>query len=236
VVIEGTLACSDAQEMWKTNWLDQRSVPFPIFAEVLYKTLGEERSLQSTEYKCVHRLCAEKQESSTVEVVTLQRFGMVVSWIGAFKGPGAPWLKRLFDIMGMPWFHGDIERQDAERLLKTHAQKNSWLIRFSLTEPIWNSPLTVSKLVKKNVILHQRIYRGENGFYFYLGNEGRDQPKVFKEGDFSNLRPALFKESSLKPRKGLGNSPYCDIFLDMQQLLTCMYMPNPETNSETSSN
>jgi len=76
--------------------------------------------------------------------------------------------------------------------------------------------------------LHQRIYRSENGFYFYLGNEGQNQPKVAKEGDFSDLRPFLFKESRLKPRRGLQNSPYCDIFLDMQHLLTCMYQPTPE--------
>jgi len=226
-VIEGSIHCPQAAHMWKKHWLhkDEKIVPFSEFAEVLFDTLGEERSLVSTEYRCLHRLLAEKQDSSSIEVVSLPRFGLVVDWIGSFNQSNqGTWLQRLFDVMGMPWFHGDIDRLTAEKLLKNSGQKNCWLIRFSLTEPVWTAPFTISKLVKKNTILHQRVYRAGNGYYFYLGNEGASQDKIFREGDFSKLRPELLKHG-LKPKKGIRNGKYQDLFSEMGAAFICMYQP-----------
>lgn len=63
------------------------------------------------------------------------------------------WLQRLTNLMKYNWFHGDIDKNRSELLLR-QAKKNSFLVRFSYTSPT-QTPFTLSKVTSKGaLVLH----------------------------------------------------------------------------------
>lgn len=90
-------------------------------------------------------------------MVSVQKFAHFVDWFGPLTLKSADnftIFARMKLIMNQAWFHGDITKEDAERLLATE-KSGTFLLRLSVSEP--TAPYTISKKTKKGQINHQRI-------------------------------------------------------------------------------
>jgi len=84
-------------------------------------------------------------------------------------------------ILEQSWFHGDISKENADSSLATNKiQENTgikffgnpigpqgdFLIRLSFFEPVEKHPFTITKVDKKGVIFHQRIFYDEEAHLY----------------------------------------------------------------------
>ncbi len=84
------------------------------------KILANELKLPLSDFTSLQQLLATKQGTSSDElVVTIERFGQIVQWFGAFFLPSeAPSiLADINTLINSSWFHGDISKDVAEKRL-----------------------------------------------------------------------------------------------------------------------
>jgi len=183
-------------KMWKTLWPGQLQTSWNQFSVECYKSLGEPLARErDTKYKCLQALLEQDQ------VVTLERFGFFSKWFYPFnKGV----LGRVMETMKLPYFHGDISRKECEAFLSSF-KKGSFLIRLSTTEPVNQSPFTISKVSGKGDINHQRIYVMDKqaGFYVHTKDKKKKLVNLEVEGPLNNLL------KNKKVVKELGLSTAC---------------------------
>jgi len=80
----------------------------------------------------------------------------------------------MLEIICHPWFHGDIDKDEAKDLLTTHKPKEGkakallYLVRLSTSEPVDKNPFTISKWTKEDKIVHQRIQYEEESNECYI--------------------------------------------------------------------
>jgi len=132
----------DAANMWKKNWIGEIQTSWVKFSTIFYKQIGEPLARErerNIDYQCLRKILCE---STPNEHVTLERFGTFLKWFGPLKQGKI--LEKTKTLMQAPWFHGDIQRQDAETLLSAFP-KGNYLVRLSFNEPIAKTPFTISK-------------------------------------------------------------------------------------------
>jgi len=149
-----------AAKMWKNKWPGELSISWNKFVTEYYSFLEipyEKDRESDQKYKCLKFvLCPEKGDQQDT-LVTLDRFGHFLKWFGPTHSASGNVLERLAELLLNKWFHGDISREKSESLLAA-AEKGTYLVRLSATEPIERAPFTISKVTKTGEINHQRIY------------------------------------------------------------------------------
>jgi len=193
---------------WKTE------VPFSTFAEVLYKELGIPRELVDIRYRALERLLAEKHELMQNQIVNIEKFENILTWIGGLQAPGRkPWLDRIILLLSQKYFHGPIDRVACELALQREKKKGAYMVRFSTTEPS-KTPFTISKLLdpKKGVVNHQRVYYSKADGLYVIIKDKKGEKKVAVKGEISELVDKIRKELDLT-NPDCGQSPYADLFV-----------------------
>jgi len=113
---------------------------------------------EDTKYKCLKAILATKHPDETLIdrpfVVTVERFGHFLANFGPLSLYRETILERLDKTLRQKWFHGDIQKEDAETLLKKHSVHGCFLIRLSTTIA---GCFTISKVSREGKINHQRI-------------------------------------------------------------------------------
>jgi len=80
----------------------------------------------------------------------------------------------MLEIISHPWFHGDIDKDEAKDLLVTQKPKEGkskallYCVRLSTSDPVDKNPFTISKWTKENKIVHQRIQFEEETNELYI--------------------------------------------------------------------
>jgi len=128
-LVEGTLSCPIAAHMWYQNWAGKTEVQFSFFAETLFKQLGVPRELTHIRYRALERLLSEKHELMQHNIVKIERFGLVLNWMGPLNAQRrAPFLERIPTLFSQKYFHGPIEKVPCEAALQREKKKEHlWL-------------------------------------------------------------------------------------------------------------
>jgi len=113
----------------------------------------------------------------------------------------------MLEIISLPWFHGDIDKDEAKDLLTTHKPKEGkskalvYLVRLSTSEPVDKNPFTISKWTKEGKIVHQRIQYEEDTKEYYVTIKEKGETK--RIGSTKGLCDFI----SLITEKGLVDDP-----------------------------
>jgi serine/threonine protein kinase len=156
--------------LWSDNWFGQNHCTWNKFLQPFYKKMGEplgrDREIQ-TSYKILLFLLTKDSSTDGALIVDVEAFGRFLAWFGPLTGKGSPsFLERMLAICSEKWFHGTIERTQAEALLAQYKRKGSFLVRLSLTDP-HACPFTISRLTMGKAVEHQRIFRSKDGVSLY---------------------------------------------------------------------
>jgi len=167
-MVDVTIVDEPAAKMWKSLWPGQLQISWNQFSVEFYKLIGQTLHRdRDIKFKCLQALLEIDQ------VVTLERFGFFSKWFYPLnKGV----LDRLVETLKLPYFHGDISRKESEAFLSSF-KKGSFLIRFSMTDPVQVSPFTITKVSDKGDINHQRIYVMEKQAGFYIHTKDKKKKR-----------------------------------------------------------
>jgi len=141
--------------------------------------------------------------------VTLERFALLPKWFGPLlrAQEKKTILDTMLEIISHPWFHGDIDKDEAKDLLTTHKPKEGkskallYLVRLSTSEPVDKNPFTISKWTKDEKIVHQRILFEDETNELYLS--------VLEKGEQKRIgsQKGLIDLISIITEKGLVGEP-----------------------------
>ena len=121
------------------------------------KGVSNDEELQESELDlaCLHALLVGATGADS-DTVTMERFGSVVAWLGAWDTEGNARLglgRRARELCQQPWFHGDLTVADAcDRLVQQGP--GTFLLRFSSSEP---GSFTISRVDMRGTVRHHRI-------------------------------------------------------------------------------
>src|SRR3989338_4013217 len=118
VIIDATIPeDGNGNAFWKGQFLGKESVLWTPFAAVLAKFCNfPPPELSDPRWIALHAILAQREEDSHASpppmVVTMERFGQVLSWFGPLevRNPDADFtlLDRVLETLSQDWFHGDI--------------------------------------------------------------------------------------------------------------------------------
>eukprot|EP01126_Amoeba_proteus_P034643 TRINITY_DN3460_c0_g1_i2.p1 TRINITY_DN3460_c0_g1~~TRINITY_DN3460_c0_g1_i2.p1 ORF type:complete len:540 (-),score=90.46 TRINITY_DN3460_c0_g1_i2:85-1635(-) len=213
VMIEASVPCPHAVRIWKEHFLGKTEVPFPVFAEHFFAALGEVRDFNGQKYKCLHRLLSERNLHTKTDVVFLERFALVLTWLGPLKisGEKGNFFDRMMNLLRQPWFHGDCQREVCEASLQSSKKKPAFSVRFSFNNPD-QTPFTISKIDKKGVISHQRVHAIRDGglsYYVMITYKKEEKRVLSPDGSLDGLIKNVSKDLELTYPCG---GQYLDIF------------------------
>jgi len=133
------------------------------------------------------------------DMVRLEKFGHLLNWFGpvVLDHKGFSVLDKIRVLMQKEWFHGDINKQNAEDFLAGQS-KGTFLVRTSVTEP--KSPFTISKVNKKGKISHQRVHKHPDGTFEVQINypNGKIKTEVSKDDSLIPFIRQLSTELNLE--------------------------------------
>jgi len=125
-------------------------------------------------------------------------------------------------ILEQPWFHGDITKEDADSSLATakmiegpkiFGAYGDFLVRLSFSEPVEKHPYTITKVNKKGVIFHQRIFYNEDVRTYVVLTKTEQYPQVSADSLISLIKQLLDLKIVAQPCKRWNYArKYADIF------------------------
>jgi len=176
--------------------------------------------------------------STLQEVVTLERFGLLLKWFGPLTFKNKNIVDKIFNIVSHPWFHGEILRdrlsilttKQTEKLQKSKKDKKEFLVRFSESEPIEKHPFSITVFTKTNTPSYRVNYDSDSGMY---------SVSVLKKGelvtrshpDLPGLMENLVGRKSIIRLEGLKYFVQSDLFT---KIFSTFSNPNyqPQGNKE----
>jgi len=161
----------EASNFWKKNFLGKDQVMWNEFATALAQFFGFPASYiysSDINFKCLYALVAQKQVDQTLkappDVVTTERFGNILGYFGPLTSSTESshnFLNKVQLYLRQPWFHGELEKEQAEESLKKQTI-GTFLVRLSSTK-VGN--FTITKVNHQGIVNHQRIeYQPNKGF------------------------------------------------------------------------
>eukprot|EP01089_Gocevia_fonbrunei_P014084 TRINITY_DN3781_c0_g2_i3.p1 TRINITY_DN3781_c0_g2~~TRINITY_DN3781_c0_g2_i3.p1 ORF type:complete len:570 (+),score=80.88 TRINITY_DN3781_c0_g2_i3:131-1840(+) len=210
---EAAIEDPSGRYFWSTYFTTETEVPWNDFLCALCSLVHQEApdpstlSPKSAWAKLKLLLCHTGSTVSTEQtsVVTLQRFGEALKWFGPLLTlDERPFLTKVADVIGTPWFHGDVSKERAVELLGS--RRGSFLVRFS-TEP---GSYTISRVDKTNV-RNNRIELNHHGYYL-KGMEHTLYPDMYTmvtilRDEWGLLYPAAGSKYFVTQDKGDYNIP-----------------------------
>uniref|UniRef100_A0A6B2KZJ3 Protein kinase domain-containing protein n=1 Tax=Arcella intermedia TaxID=1963864 RepID=A0A6B2KZJ3_9EUKA len=144
-------------------------------------------------------------------------------------------LGTLRRILEQQWFHGDISKEDADSTLATSRVEESkgnvsdimrdkifgpgggpagdFLIRLSFSEPVEKHPFTITKVDKRGVIFHQRIFYEEESKLYKVYLKINNIPEVSSDSLHGLVKQLTELQAVRRPCKRLNYArKYDDIF------------------------
>jgi len=137
-------------------------------------------------------------------------------------------LGTLKRILEQTWFHGDITKENADSSLATNKIQESsglklfgnqlgpqgdFLIRLSFSEPVEKHPFTITKVDKKGVIFHQRIFFDEEARLYKVFTKNPSLPEIVADSLVSLVKALTDAQLVHKPCKRWNYArKYDDIF------------------------
>eukprot|EP01129_Flabellula_baltica_P013960 TRINITY_DN6590_c0_g1_i1.p1 TRINITY_DN6590_c0_g1~~TRINITY_DN6590_c0_g1_i1.p1 ORF type:complete len:499 (-),score=94.40 TRINITY_DN6590_c0_g1_i1:189-1685(-) len=185
----------EAGKFWSSHW-SEVGVSFKSFFEKMYYHFERDVPASTVEdgdeytfFKCVETVFKEQGNN-----VTLESFGHVLNWFGEFDDQ-LP--RRVYNMLYQPWFHGPSNREEAEYALLTTDKKRGFLVR---TNPNPNTPFTISILKSRSqhAIIHQRVFRTENGFSFTVKDTKTKKSSLIEETTLVGLVTEVMRHDKLK--------------------------------------
>jgi len=184
IIVDAAVSDEFGRQLWKRNFLKKEVVQWEDFAEALVEFLrvpidtdlmdGPSSDLTMQGLKCLKAVLAEKpknkMEAETLPVVTLEKFGKILKWLGPLKNPettvkGHTLLDEIARVFQNSWFHGDTDTDSAQEKL-SGKPGGTFLIRFSSLEGYF----TVSQITSMRSIRHQRIKHQPGDAYILDGD------------------------------------------------------------------
>jgi len=153
-VVEATVSDVEGQQFWIKSF-DQYRSPFPDFLACLQEKFGLEVDGLTT--KCLMALLCDEGSN----IVTKESFARLLCFFGPVDGDMRVVLHRIRTLLEEPYFHGDIEKDDAVKLLSREKKAGSFLVRFSGTRggsSLGNYAISLKK--KNGSISHIRLTGG----------------------------------------------------------------------------
>jgi serine/threonine protein kinase len=157
-IIEASVFDPVGRNFWSTAFPDSEEVAFDVFQQHFAKSLRV-KVLSDVAVECLRMMmCA------TECLVTLDSFNKCLSFFGPLEAKGGQaFVDRIVNMCEKPFFHGDIEKDEAVKLLSRQKKGGSYLVRFSGTssqqqEALGNYALSLKK--KNGGVAHIRLTGG----------------------------------------------------------------------------
>jgi serine/threonine protein kinase len=80
------------------------------------------------EFRLLKTLLDDISRSQNTQNIAVEHFGQLLNWFGPLD---PHMLSRIYDVASQPWFHGAIEKEDAEARVKGVGVENTFLVRLS---------------------------------------------------------------------------------------------------------
>eukprot|EP01126_Amoeba_proteus_P021429 TRINITY_DN2176_c0_g2_i6.p1 TRINITY_DN2176_c0_g2~~TRINITY_DN2176_c0_g2_i6.p1 ORF type:complete len:495 (-),score=91.27 TRINITY_DN2176_c0_g2_i6:146-1630(-) len=177
IIIDVAVKDPLGRSFWKKNFMATEEVRWNTFAKAFDDFLElpaddaldpQDAARVNLNLRCLKEILCEKPKGRPGEIsmVTLERFGDLLEWVGPITDPKATpindtVLDHIRQLMEQPWFHGDVDTLTAQERL-SGKPGGTFLIRFSSGQAGW---YTVSQITSNRVILHQRIKHAPRGPY-----------------------------------------------------------------------
>jgi serine/threonine protein kinase len=172
LLIEIAVRDEVAARLWRTAFLGRDRLPWNEFLLGLARAstsqapqLGALPSADSLLLRCLKALLAERVAGEVhldqAEQVSCENWGKIIAWFGPLD-TWTTFLERVRQALQQSWFHGAIEKQEAESLLSGQPE-GAFLVRLSTSQP---GCFTISKVSRSLKIQHQRIdYQAERNLF-----------------------------------------------------------------------
>jgi len=153
-------ADEDANAFWKEHFLGATHALWRDFVARFARLLKVNPNDDPIAFEALQKLIGEPNREPNPPdpvIVTVQKFAHFVDWFGPLtlkSTDNFTIFARMKLIMQQAWFHGDIGKDDSERLLASE-KVGTFLLRLSTHDPV--TPYTISKKTNKGQINHQRI-------------------------------------------------------------------------------
>jgi hypothetical protein len=168
--------CPLAPIFWEKNFKQLARVHIDVFVPSLIKTLKPvtKKSQTIKEESCLKALLEE--EDGDEKVVSIERFGALLTWFGRMKIDKFTILDRVLEVMSSPWFFGMESSQQVERRIAVLQTKprGTFLVRLNTGErtPIDKAPFTITRVGDDGNVVHTRVYTNKKGGLTIKPNEG----------------------------------------------------------------
>jgi len=180
LIISTAIPDLKSANFWKTHFSDHIIVDWKSFIHHLvndlnlYNTKSDFSQLLSTGnvqdskllriIKCLKFILATKENTTEQkEIVKIETFGWLVSWLGSLQ---TNFLDNMLNLIDKAWFHGDISARVAEYQLK-NKPLGTFLVRFSTAS---FGSYTLSYVTTPTIINHLRFSYSSQSNIFESGN------------------------------------------------------------------
>jgi len=152
-----------ATAMWAQ--FESEKVPWNIFVTAFCAFLGVKVNQQDNStliLRCLADVLDIELDRNGTGTVTIQNFQRMLAWfgpIGSGEGEGHAFLASIVNLLKQPWFHGQVDGNNAVKRIKASGKRNGFLIRFSTTDKTYTmtyfdrknkeNPITNVRLDKK---------------------------------------------------------------------------------------
>jgi serine/threonine protein kinase len=186
IMIDTFIKDEDAAKFWKANFLEKDSVLWTDFANAIAKLFGFPHPYphyNDIKFLCLKDLVAQKYIDKNMidppDMVTLERFGNILGYFGPLiSNTSTSFLDKVHNYLKQKWFHGEMEKEQAEERLKEQPV-GTFLVRLSSTK-IGN--FTITKVSRNGKVNHQRIdYQQNKGFGITVGTPNHGKKNVESE-------------------------------------------------------
>jgi len=83
-------------------------------------------------------------DTKNQKIVSLERFGLILKWFGPLTFKTKNIVDKIYEMVEEPWFHGEVSRETLTLYDTNKNQKDHFLVRFSMSEPIEKHPFTIT--------------------------------------------------------------------------------------------
>jgi len=156
-IVESSIFDPDGIKFWMEYFPDQQEVDFDTFSNHFVK----EYRIRTSELTlpCLRAVICDKEQD---DLVSMASFNKCLLFFGPLDGKAQNFVDRIALMLEKPYFHGDIEKDDAIKLLGREKKTGTYLVRFSgasqVQETLGNYALSIRK--KSGSVAHIRLTGG----------------------------------------------------------------------------